>query len=68
MIYAKVFYWTIIETNVGVLSACLPILRPIQERVSGYLSFSKLRRSLTQLLPSSNVKETDVPLARWKKA
>ena len=27
--YAPVFYWSIIETNVGVLSACLPTLRPL---------------------------------------
>ncbi|KAI1108086.1 hypothetical protein F5Y14DRAFT_117777 [Nemania sp. NC0429] len=39
--YAPVYYWTIIETNVGVLSACLPTLRPIQERISHKFSFSR---------------------------
>ncbi|ROW07872.1 hypothetical protein VMCG_03664 [Cytospora schulzeri] len=62
LIYAKVFYWTIIETNVGVLSACLPILRPIQERVSRDFSFSKLRSLLEHLLPSPSGNKSDVHL------
>ncbi|MCJ1345873.1 hypothetical protein MMC31_004082 [Peltigera leucophlebia] len=27
--YGPAFYWSIIETNVGILSACLPTLRPL---------------------------------------
>lgn len=40
--YAPVWYWAIIEAHVGVLSACLPVLRPIQTRAASYLSSTKL--------------------------
>ncbi|KAJ8133005.1 hypothetical protein O1611_g618 [Lasiodiplodia mahajangana] len=55
--YAPVYYWTIIETNVGVLSACLPTLRPIQERITHKFSFSRMH-----LLLSSREKSNDIPL------
>ncbi|KAI0841504.1 hypothetical protein F5Y06DRAFT_259662 [Hypoxylon sp. FL0890] len=61
-VYTPVYYWTIIEVNVGVLSACLPTLRPIQERAARNLSFSKLRSSASQLLPSSSNKGSDIRL------
>ncbi|KAI0897737.1 hypothetical protein F4806DRAFT_507575 [Annulohypoxylon nitens] len=60
--YSQVYYWTIIETNVGVLSACLPTFRPIQERLARYISFTKLRNSLTRLISSSSSKTTDIRL------
>ncbi|OTB02203.1 hypothetical protein M426DRAFT_13783 [Hypoxylon sp. CI-4A] len=52
-IYVPVYYWTMIETNVGVLSACLPTLRPIQEHFIHNISLSKLRASASRLLLSS---------------
>ncbi|KAF4628350.1 hypothetical protein G7Y89_g9801 [Cudoniella acicularis] len=61
-IYAPVFYWTIIETNVGVLSACLPTLHPIQESATRNHFFSKIRSSLTHLLSSSSGKSSDIRL------
>lgn len=35
------------------LSACLPTLRPVKERLTRYLSFTHLRGSFTKLLLSS---------------
>ena len=32
--YAPLFYWSIVESNTGVLSACLPTLRPLLEAYS----------------------------------
>ncbi|KAI4868212.1 hypothetical protein F4820DRAFT_411185 [Hypoxylon rubiginosum] len=61
-VYTPVYYWTIIETNVGVLSACLPTLRPIQERAARNISFSKLRSSALHLLPSSTSKASEIRL------
>lgn len=52
-IYSQVYYWQIIEVNVGVLSACLPTLRPVQEHLTRNLSFTYLRGSFTKLLTSS---------------
>ncbi|KAI0109792.1 hypothetical protein F4814DRAFT_461044 [Daldinia grandis] len=57
--YTQVFSWTIIETHVGVLSACLPTLRPIQEQVALRFSFSKLRVSAAHLLSSSDDKVSE---------
>ncbi|KAI1645953.1 uncharacterized protein F4817DRAFT_342065 [Daldinia loculata] len=57
--YTQVFYWTIIETHVGVLSACLPTLRPIQEQVALRFSFSKLRWLAARLLSPSNGKASE---------
>lgn len=37
----------------GVLSACLPTLRPVQEHLTRNLSFTYLRGSFTKLLTSS---------------
>ncbi|KAI5917036.1 hypothetical protein F4810DRAFT_698242 [Camillea tinctor] len=62
-IYAPVFYWTIVETNVGVLSACLPTLRPIQECAIRNLSFSRLRSSAQYLLSPSSGKESGIRLS-----
>ncbi|KAI1211426.1 uncharacterized protein F4807DRAFT_459003 [Annulohypoxylon truncatum] len=61
-IFAQVYYWTIIETNVGVLSACLPTFHPIQEHVTRYFSFTKLRNSLAHLLSSSSDEASDIRL------
>ncbi|KAI1179135.1 hypothetical protein F4777DRAFT_534454 [Nemania sp. FL0916] len=55
--YAPVWYWAIVEAHVGVLSACLPILRPIQTRAASYLSFNKLSFFLL-----SRDKGSDIPL------
>ncbi|KAG8165767.1 hypothetical protein KVR01_004319 [Diaporthe batatas] len=52
-IYSQVYYWQIIEVNVGVLSACLPTLRPVHERLTRNLSFTQLRGSFEKLLISS---------------
>ena len=57
---SQVYYWTIIEVNVGVLSACLPTFRPFQERVARYVSYTKLRDSLTHLLSSSSSRTSDI--------
>ncbi|KAJ8066897.1 hypothetical protein OCU04_004282 [Sclerotinia nivalis] len=57
-IYAPVFYWTIIETNVGVLSACLPTLRPLQEQFLRNHPFTRLRKSFTHLFSLSNGKRS----------
>ncbi|CAD6445531.1 d13df1e8-b037-41a7-8638-858b8680bd96 [Sclerotinia trifoliorum] len=59
-IYAPVFYWAIIETNVGVLSACLPTLCPLQERFLGSHPFIRLRKSFTNFLSSSNGKRSNL--------
>ena len=32
--YARAYYWSIIETNTGILSACLPTFRPLIEAYS----------------------------------
>ncbi|KUI72793.1 hypothetical protein VM1G_08431 [Cytospora mali] len=53
-IYSQVYYWQIIEVNVGVLSACLPTLRPVQDRFTRNLSFTHLRGSVRKLLSSSS--------------
>ncbi|KAF7870565.1 hypothetical protein EAF04_004309 [Stromatinia cepivora] len=58
-IYAPVFYWTIIETNVGVLSACLPTLHPLQERFLHNNPFTRLRKLSTHLTSSSNGKRSN---------
>lgn len=52
-LYSQAFYWTIIETNVGVLSACLPTLRLLQERYPLKPLFSRIKTSVTNLLSSS---------------
>ncbi|KAF7894133.1 hypothetical protein EAF00_007647 [Botryotinia globosa] len=57
-LYAPTYYWTIIETNVGVLSACLPTLRPILERITCSRQFSQL----THLFSSSTSKTGDIRL------
>ncbi|KAF7885623.1 uncharacterized protein EAF02_004132 [Botrytis sinoallii] len=57
-LYAPTYYWTIIETNVGVLSARLPTLRPILERVTYSRQFSQL----THLFSSSSTKTGDIRL------
>ena len=54
---SQVYYWTFIETNVGVLSVCLPTLGPIKERFKERLKelyspkspVSKALASLTKL-------------------
>ncbi|KAI1384974.1 uncharacterized protein F4822DRAFT_379315 [Hypoxylon trugodes] len=61
-VYAPVYYWTIIETNAGILSACLPTLRPIQESVTRNFSFTKLRNSASQLFSSSSGKASNIRL------
>jgi len=59
-IYAPVFYWTIIETNVGILCACLPTLLPIQERaVSSIKSLLSISSSNTS---SSSLKSNGIRL------
>ncbi|KAI0194213.1 hypothetical protein F4808DRAFT_464518 [Astrocystis sublimbata] len=40
--YSPVYYWTIVESNVGVVSACLPTLYPVQQRVTSSRFFSSL--------------------------
>lgn len=50
-IYSEIFYWHIIEVHVGVLSACLPTLRPVQERLASSFSFTHLRDLVEKLLP-----------------
>ncbi|XDG02261.1 hypothetical protein ABKA04_001876 [Annulohypoxylon sp. FPYF3050] len=60
--YSQVYYWTIIETNVGVLSACLPTFHPIQERLAGYVSFTKLRTPFKRLFLSPSGKTSDIRL------
>ncbi|KAI1186290.1 hypothetical protein F5B17DRAFT_404533 [Nemania serpens] len=54
-IYAPVWYWAIIEAHVGVLSACLPVLRPIQTRAASYLSSTKLHLFLFSGDKGSNI-------------
>ncbi|KAK4109438.1 hypothetical protein N656DRAFT_847794 [Canariomyces notabilis] len=63
-LYTPVYYWTIIETNVGVLSACLPTLRPVQELLTRHvkLSYLNLQGSLTRLLPSTVGRQSDIGL------
>ncbi|KAI2610222.1 uncharacterized protein GGS25DRAFT_531127 [Hypoxylon fragiforme] len=55
-VYAPDFYWTIIETNVGVFSACAPTLRPIQELATRKLS------SVIRKLSFPNLRSSDPPL------
>ncbi|KAI4212892.1 MAG: hypothetical protein LQ351_004417 [Letrouitia transgressa] len=45
--YAPAFYWSIIETNAGILSACLPTLRPIFKDYPTSVSFTRLIKSFT---------------------
>ncbi|ROW16865.1 hypothetical protein VPNG_01759 [Cytospora leucostoma] len=61
-LYAPLFYWTIVETHVGVLCACLPALRPVQEYTTYFFSYTRLRNSLTHLVSSSSSKSSDVSL------
>ena len=42
--WAAVTYWTVVEACIGVVSACLPTLRPL---VSGELSIWNMRRKVT---------------------
>ncbi|KAI0380168.1 hypothetical protein F5Y04DRAFT_289700 [Hypomontagnella monticulosa] len=60
--YSATCYWTIIEVNVGVLSACLPTLRPVQECATQNLS--RLRRSATHLFSSFGKKTKDLRSSR----
>ena len=49
--YAPAFYWSIIETNVGILSACLPTLRPLYD---GY----KLKSITSRLTSTFNTSKS----------
>lgn len=51
--YAPAFYWSIIETNTGVLSACLPTLRPLFDEYPIVPLVSRLLGSLTTGFRSS---------------
>jgi len=45
--YAPPFYWSVIECNVGILSACLPTIRPMFEAVRIDDAFSRLLSIVT---------------------
>ncbi|KAI9787990.1 MAG: hypothetical protein M1816_007294 [Peltula sp. TS41687] len=57
-IYAPSFYWSVIETNVGVLSACLPTMRPLYRayRLDSLMhkTSGSLRNLLSMTSSSSN--------------
>lgn len=57
-IYSQAYYWQIIEVNVGVLSACLPTLRPVQDHLRRNLSFKRLRGWFRKLVSSSGQTNT----------
>ena len=61
--YAPAFYWSIIETNAGILSACLPTLRPILREYPVMSSLSRLVKSFTTSFKSTlRSSETDIRL------
>ena len=60
--YAPPFYWSIIETNTGILSACLPTLRPLFKAYPLGSSFSKLIKSLSGGFRSTLRPSVDVRL------
>lgn len=51
--YAPAFYWSTIETNVGILSACLPTLRPIFHAYPLTTSLSHLFKNFTNSFRSA---------------
>lgn len=60
--YAPAFYWSIVETNTGVLSACLPTLRPLAKAYPLTPSISKFFKSLSSSFRSTLRSQTDVRL------
>ncbi|KAI9696286.1 MAG: hypothetical protein M1820_008209 [Bogoriella megaspora] len=49
--YAPIYYWTVIETSVGVISACLPTLWPVFAKVSNRIR--KVSDSARSTIPRS---------------
>jgi len=60
--YAPAFYWSIIETNTGILSACLPTLRPLAKAYPLTSSVSNFFKSLSSSFRSTMHLQTDVRL------
>ena len=60
--YAPAFYWSIVETNTGILSACLPTLRPLAKAYPLIPSICKLFNSLSSSFRSTLRSQTDVRL------
>lgn len=60
--YAPAFYWSIIETNTGILSACLPTLRPLAKAYPLTPSLSNLLKSLSGGFRSTLRSQSDVRL------
>ena len=63
--YMSVYFWTLIECNVGVLSACLPTLRPIYRHYKPSSVVSRLKGSMTYSRPTSR-SGADVEIVRAK--
>ena len=60
--YAPAFYWSIIETNVGILSACLPTIRPLLEAYPLTSFFTKPTKYLSGIFQSIMRSSIDVRL------
>ena len=60
--YAPAFYWSIIETNTGIVSACLPTLRPLFAAYPVVSSVSKFFKSLSSGIRSTRDPSTDIRL------
>ena len=60
--YGPVFYWTIIETNTGILSACLPTFRPLFEAYPIGSLMSVLTRPFSSGIRSTMRSSADIRL------
>ena len=60
--YAPAFYWSTIETNAGIVSACMPTLRPLFEAYTLTSIVSKITKHLSGKFRSSLPSSTDVRL------
>ena len=60
--YAPAFYWSTIETNAGILSACLPTLRPLFEAYPFKSILSNFTKQISSRFRSTLRSSTDFRL------
>jgi len=57
-LYTPTVYWPMVESSLGIVGACLPLLRPLFSRGSGGKGFGQVR-DLRSVRPSAKLASTD---------